>query len=423
MTLYLGNLARLRVIQESSFGTDMSGTMNSFLEVPFSEGTLTATLMQPTESPKHAQQRADGYPIEVLLPKVGSKVEFECNLETFTTKATSTVAATKGWLGTLLECALGGSHLMTGTVATTGATTTSIPVSVATTLRPGAAIGLPSGTGSALEVREIKSKSASTLTLKLAASSSIAAAATVYGSATYYTDPLTTGASYIPIQFALEGHNTEDRWLLKGGALESLSITLAPGQIPKLKFAWIFADWDQADGALTSGDLVGPQLGQATFINAVTLVQADSEFRVATVGTTSMSGTLMQPSSIEFKPNIKFAMPRTPSGVNTVLQFVRVHEAPVLTGTFTIPYEADQAQFTARDARSVKAVFYQIGSSTTYGAIMLSAPTVQITDVQRANVDGVMCQVVSWKARLDTDTTAETSYESIAGAALRIHCL
>ncbi len=422
MTLYLDKLLRIRVLAESAFGTDGSGTMGSYLEVPFAEGTANITLDQPMQSPMHAQQRADGYPTEVLLPK-SAKLDFECNLETFTTKATSTVAATKGWLGTLLESAIGASHLMTGTLAATNATTTSIPVSVATTLRPGAAIGLNTGTGSALEVREIKSKSGSTLTLKLAATGAPSTGATVLGAATYYPNPYRTGATYIPIQFACEGHNTEDRWLLKGGALESLSITLAPGQIPKLKFAWMFADFDQADGAATSGDLVGPDLAQATYTNVVTLVQADSEFRVPTVGTNTLTSTLLQPSSIEFKPNMKFVAVRTPSGVNTVLQYVQVHEAPVLSGSFTIPYEASQAWFDAQNNRTAKAIFYQIGSSTSNGAALLSAPNVQITRVQRANVDGVQCQVVEWKARLDSDTTAESGQEAIAAAAWRLHLI
>jgi len=421
MTIYASRIERLRGIQESSFCNDHSGSMASFFEVPFIEGSLQLELSRPAETPGHAQQRIGGYPAGVLMPK-SAKLSFECNLETFTTKATSTVAATSHWLAEMLEAALGGSHLMTGTAITTGATTTVLPVSVATTIRPGAAVGCNTGTGSALEIREVKSKSGSNITLKLATSNAASNSATVLGSTTVFAHTRMTGADSISMQFAVEGQNIEDRWLLRGGALESLSFTFAPGAIPKCAFTWKFARWDQADGSSTSGDLTGPVIGEASYANHVTVVQMDSEFRSQTVGTSTLSGTLLEASSIEFTPNIVWAPVTTSSGTNTVYQWVRTHVAPVITGSVTLPYEDSQAWFTAHSSKTSKAMWLQIGSSTTDGGILVSAPRTFLTNPpQRVDVNGIMGQRFQFASRLDSDTTAESSFEALAESPFRIH--
>lgn len=418
MTYYASRIERLRVIQESSFCADMSGNMTPWSEVPFHEGTLSLQLMRNVQTPLHAQQRLGGYPTGVLMPKQ-AKLNFECNLETFTTKATSTVAATSHWLPEMLEVALGGTNVMTGTAITTGATTTSLPVSVATTLRPGAAVGLVNTAG-ALEVREIESKSGSTLTLKHALSNAPAGLATVYGSTTIFYHTRMTGADSQSLQFACEGQNVEDRWLVSGGALDSIAITTTPNTIPKLSLGWKFVDWDQADGAATAGDLTGSVLGASTYTNTNTLVQADSEFRVVTVGTSSISGTLIEASSIEFRPNISWMPVVTSSGINTVKQWVKVHAAPVITGTFVCPYEDAQTWFDARTNKTLKNIWLQIGSLAADGAVLISVPDCQITDVQRTDVSGVAGQTVSFQSKLDTDTTAESSFEALAESPFRI---
>lgn len=420
MTIFVSNLERIRGLQESTFATDGSGSMASFFEIPFNEGTASLVLDEPIESPRHAQQRIGGSPTGVVMPRKAT-LTFTTNLETFTTKASSTVASTSHWLCEMLEAGLGGAHQMTGTVITTSATTTSLPVSVATTLRPGAAVGLATGSGSALEMREIESKSGSTLTLKAAVSSTPANASTVWGTHTVFAHTRMTGASAISMQFAVEGQNTEDRYLVRGGALDSLTLTFGPGLIPKLTFAWKFADWDQADGAATAGDLVGPEITAATYINTVTLVQADSELRSHTVGTSSLSGTLLEANQIEIRPNIVWSPVLTSSGTNTIKQWVRVHAEPVITGSFVLPYEDAQTWFAARTAKTMKTIWLQIGSSTTNGGCLISVPKVQIDNVARENVEGIQNQRVSFRSLLDTDTTAESSFEALAESPFRMH--
>lgn len=418
MTLYNSKIERMRVAQETTFGIDLTGSLGSFSEVPFIEGSSAPILNIPVETPGHAQQLVDGYPLGVHLPK-NAQLTYQCNLETFSTKATAGVAPTQHWLGYMLECALGAKSLTTGTAITTGASTTVAPVSVATTIHPGCALGFNTGTGGAMEIREVKSKSGSNITLKHALSGSPSNAAGVLGSATYFCNPYTTGAEFKGIQFVCEGQNTEDRWRLNGGWLDSLTLTTQPGGIVRANFGWNFADWDKLDGSSSSGDTVGDTLGVSTYTNTNTLVLMDSEFRSQTVGTSTI-GTLLHASTIEFRPNIRFAAPRTPAGVNTVLQGVRVHTAPVLSGSFVLPYE-DETWRTARDNRTQKALWLQIGSSTTTGGVLISAPNVQIVNVQRVDVEGVINYRVDWVARLDADTTAESTFEGVAYSAFKMH--
>lgn len=422
MTFHVSKLLRLRMIQESSFGADMSGSMGSFFEVPCLEEPLgTVTLNEPVKSPMHSQQLLDGYAQGVLLPRT-AVMDITCPLTTTTTKATSTVTASQEWLGYILECVLGGKSLATGTVTTTATTAITVPVSVATSLHPGCAIGLPTGTGGALEVREIKSKSGSSLSLKLAASSAPSNGATVYGAATYFPDPYSTSASFIGLQAAWEGQNPNDRYLLRGGWCSAPPVvTTALGEMPTIKFQFTFADWDRANGTAQSADLTGSVLGRSTYTGINTLVLADSELRHAiNASTTLTSSTLLAASTVEFQPAVSFATARTPAGTNTYLQAIRVHSAPVIKGSFTVPLD-DERWLNARLARTRRMIQLQIGSSAATGAVALSAPSAQITDVQRADVDGIMCHKVSWEGALDEDTTVETGYENVGYAAFRIH--
>jgi hypothetical protein len=200
-------------------------------------------------------------------------------------------------------------------------------------------------------------------------------------------------------------------------------LTFPVGGLPMVKFQFTFADWDQADGAATAGDLVGPVLAAATYINTNTLVLADSELRMQANGTSTLAaGTLLGASTIEFNPAVAYATPRSPKGVNNVIQAVRIHQAPVIAGSFVLPYE-DQKFFNLRDARTRSGLWLQIGSLPSFGSVLISAPSVQVTNVQRVNAGGVQAQKVDWVGLLDEDTTAESGQEAIAKAAFRMHFL
>lgn len=420
MTYYPSKIEALRLVHESSFGADMSGSLGSYAYCPFREGSLALELNDPLESPMHVQQRVDGHPVRIHLPR-NAKLSFDVNLETFTTKATSTVAATQSWLGLILETAMGGINLMTGTtVNDAAADQDDWDATVATTLRPGAAVGVATTAG-LLEAREIKSKSGSNIVLKHYTTNSPSNGATVYGSATYFCNPRHTGAESQSIGAVVEGYTTTDKWILMGGHVTELTFTLAPGAVPVAKVVIEFADWAEADGSDAAADLDGAILDAATYTNVNTLVQADSEFCTATVATAN-SVTKLHVSSMEIVPAMQWVKVKTPGGLNNVKQFVRAHAAPVVSGTFTLPYE-DQTWFDRRAADTALALWFQVGSTPSEGAIVFSAPKIQVTNVERVDVEGVSGLKVSWVGRLDTDTTAESSYEGLAESAFRIHML
>lgn len=418
MTVYQSKVERLRFYKETAFGTDYSASYASFQEIPFNEGSATLTLTRPVETPLHAQQRVDGFPLGVLMPKSAS-LEFTCNLETAATKATSTVQATHTWLTRMLEIAFGAYQQSTGTTVSAGWNTTTGAVAVATSLHPGGAVGLVYSTGSVFEAREIKSKSGSTPVLKLAVSGAPATSATMYGCTTVYPSPRDTG--YSPSgQFLVEGWNVEDRFLLVGGTC-TVSFSFNPGEIPRVTFKWTFANWFHADGSETASDFTGPVLGASTYSDTNTLVVVDSEFRIQTVGTSTLSSTMIDASAITIESNVQHVPVKSPAGVQTIAGWVRTHSPPVARGSFTVPFEDSYQWFAARDNRTKKMLSYQIGTSISTGAVLFSIPSAQIVDCQRVDVNGVAGQKVDWVARLEEDVTAETNYEPIAEAAFRIH--
>lgn len=420
MSIYSSNIEKLRAIHESSFGVDMTGLLpGSWFTIPFREGTLKITPGNQLESPMHAQQMVDGHPEEVDIPTT-VVVEFESNIETFTTKAESGISATQSWFGKLLETWMGKVHLMAGTtvndVASNG---NSFTVTTATTLRPGAALAIANANG-LLECREIKSKTGSNIVLKHFLSQPPANAAPVLGSATYYCNPYTTGDEFKSLQFLLEGYTPDDKWVTKGGGITQVEITVENGQITKMKWTVTFAIHHIADGVDVAANLVGTVLTPATYLDTVTLVQSGSEFCTADPGQPD-SVVTEHPSAMSFEPGIVHAMPRTPGGCNTVLGFVRTHgPGPVLVIKFTEPYE-DRRWFDLLKGHDPVAQWHQLGSIPSEGAVVFSAPHCQVKDVQRVNADGIQAQEITLIASHDTDTTAETGYEGLAHSAFRIH--
>lgn len=419
MTINIATPKRLRIYEEpnGSFATDHSGTLGDYLDCPFIEGSWESTLEHPTESPAHSQQHLDGYPLEVLMPKFG-KAKFKLGMETTGTRAAAGVTALQGALGRLLKIGMGTETLGVGTTVASTSTSTVINCTSAAGIAVGSAIGCATGIGGLIEYREVASKSSNAITLKHALSGAPANSSVVYSSATYSLGG-TTGSQTTSLQAIIEGYFASARWLYSGGWMDATpTFEFAYGQRPIVGFSWMFANWNLADGSATSANLVGAgALGFATYANNSTVVQADSEFRQQTVGTSTI-GSLVQASSIAFDPQIKFSTQRSPAGVNTYVQPIRDRNAPVITGNFVVPYE-DSTWYTARDSRTVKALWYQIGMTTALGGILVSAPTVQIKNVQPAIVDGIECQKVEWVGRLDEATSGSTT--DLARSALRVH--
>jgi len=399
-----------------AFGTDLSAT-GTYKPVPAREGTVQLAINRPTASPLTLQQHIDGYPTEVLLPKSGT-LSFDVNLDTFDARAGDGVAAQQGALGEMLAVAFGTERLGTGDTindATPGTETNT--VTTAGRWEAGAAAGMPTGDNGELECREIEGMSGSDQTLKLALSNAPSNGGTIYNAATYYLSELDSTETTSG-QFRLQGRHIDDRWLLMGCALESMTLNLTAGQIPYISMTWKFADWKHSDEAALG---FGAVLADVTYANKQELVVADSELRVQTVGTATLANTEVLASEITFEPSIQYTAITTPGGANNVHMYLRTRQTgtPVITGSFTLPFQGEAVWHDVRNAQTRKAVFFQIGNSTANGAALIAAPNVQITDHQMVDVEGISGETVSWKGSIDTDTGGAST--DLARAAFRIH--
>jgi len=418
MAKVVTNVARMRVYAEATaaFATDHSGTAGDFLDCPFVEGTVQLQLLEPMESPQFAQQHLDAYPIEVHMPK-RARLSFDIPL-TGLGLATSTRGESA--LSRLLKIFMGGVVLGTSNTVASTSTTTVVNFTSASLFAQGDAVAFATGAGGKLEMREILSISTNAVTLKHALSNAPANGSVIYAAAVHY---LTTGqaANETSLQVIFEGIETDDRWLLLGGQIASPpKFSLPIGGIPRISFEWEFANWFYADGVNTAGDFVGPALAAATYTFNRPVVMKDSELRITDVGTSSIASTLIDASTIEFTPAVSYTPHLAPGGTQNIVQWIRTRTVPVITGSFTYPYE-DQTWFTEKAEDDRRAFFLQIGSSPTLvtgGGVLISAPTIQITDVQRVDMGGVAGQQVSWKGTIDGATSGTADYEK---SAFRIH--
>jgi hypothetical protein len=252
-------------------------------------------------------------------------------------------------------------------------------------------------------MREIEQVSTNTVTLKSALNASTNTGDVVYGAATYY---LTQNPS-TSLQFILEGAEPQDRWRISGVQLDKLGIAAEIAQIPKLNFSLKGATWDA---------LASAALGVASYTLYET-IHTEGYLYTMTAG----SSTLVAPldvSAVTFEPALSYVPVTSPSGTETIARWRRNRTAPVITGTLTLPYQT-QEYLNERESRNLRALFFQMGK-TAGETVLISIPTYQITNVAKADTDGINAQTITFAAQLDSDTT-ETAATDLGLSAFRIH--
>lgn len=415
MTIEVHAVQALRVYSEPAFATDYSGSAGSFTYVPIRENSASITLTRDTLDPQQLVQHIDEYRKEVL-GKRSATLSFTMNLAPTGVAANTSTSSATGALGTLLKAVMGGEQKGQGSTSAAGSTATVINVQTGHGSRfsVGGALGWVNAS-SVLEVREIESISTDAITLKHALSGSPASTNNIFNVATYY---MTANPSE-SLQFIVEGLESDDRWLLMGGqAVGGMTVALdvTGAALPAVTFNFTFANWK--DSGETSSSLTGT-LATASYTNYSPIVGEAGDFRVFTVGASTLTtSTAVHASVIAFTPKLSYVPYTSPSGTNTVLRWVKGRNMPPVEGTFTLPFQ-DVTWWTAKNNRTDKAVFYQFGTAAG-SAALLSAPTVQVTNPQRAaDAGGLAAQTVAWKGRRDTDTGASTT--DIAKSPFRIH--
>lgn len=429
--IYQGDLGRLRVCQESSYGTDMTGSFGSWVDVPANHRTITAKRIETIVQPGHLRQRLDQRDVGVQMPRE-AQFPFTTNLETISTVGGDTVTPEEGWLGMMLECGLGGKVLTTGTTIASTSTTTSLNLTDASSHRPGAAVAVVNAAGR-IEIREIKSVASNNVVLKMALSDAPANGAVVFGVATYYLHNNPLGADPTYAQFAWEGYNPKDRWVFPGGAFNSFGFEgLEPKGIPRIKWDWKHPTWLPADGVAVTADLRGSALGRASYDHIGLSTVRGADYRLRVKGSSTLPALLNAPK-VEVIPRVEYEALETPGGgaglcANTnCFGYRRVDgdEAPVDVN-LDVHWENDTTLDDYHEDRDILAFTAQIGTSPSVGGSMISVPALQTRDAPaEIKIGGVRGKSLMLEALDDTEATAmageSTADEACRRAAIRIH--
>lgn len=413
MSIEVQNVQRLRVLSESTFASDGTGSLGSYTEVPAIEGSISAQVMIDSIDDGSLVQNLYGYR-EETLGKRSATLSFTMNLAPTGTAAAASTAAVQGALGLILKAVMGGETLGTGTTFTGG--TAIVPtVTSAAGLAAGTAIGWVN-TSSVLEVREIESISGTSVTLKHGFSAAPSNTNVCYSGATYTfaQDPTES------LQFILSGVESDDRWLFLGGQCTGMTLAfdLTGAAMPKVTFNFQFANWKTS--AETTGTITG-SIGTSTYTNFSPIVGYAGDCRVYTVATATFStSTRVHCSAIAFNPKVTFVPVTSPSGTNTIQRWRRARQVPPVEGSWTEIFQ-DNTRFTARDNRTDYNVTYQMGTAAA-STVYITAPRVQVVNPQRApDAQQLAGQTVTWKGRTDGDVGSSTT--DVALSPFRIHLM
>jgi hypothetical protein len=386
--IYQGTLARLQFKQESSYGTDMTSTIASnWDDIPAIFDTLAGVRNEEIVEPAHLKQRLDQRDIGVPMPK-DATFSYKTNIEVPTARAGNGVAAAPHWLGRKLQCGLGGSHFSTGTTVTSGATTTVVPLTSASTFRAGCGIAFATGTGGAIEIRVIKSISGNTVTLKMALSSAPANGSVAYGTATYYPHNNPAGADPTYAQFALWGYNPKDRWVFPGGAFNGLGFEgLEPKGIPRLLWDWQHPIWGPGDGTYCSANMRTATFDRVAYVDTNLFTVRGADYRLRDL-TSSALPSLLNAPKVDIIPNtLEYEALMTPSGgsglcaLSNCFGYRRIDPDPqkgAVTVNLDVHWENDTVLDDYHANRTALGFTDQVGSSPTLGCWMIEVPRLQM---------------------------------------------
>lgn len=415
---------RCAIEPNGSHGVEIGGgSVASFTDIQFREDSFKFLPERPMETPMLIQQHIFGYPSKVFMPRKAT-VDISTNLRAAPARAGNATLMSNVPDANMWAVGFGGEFLGTGTTIASTSTVTVLNVTSAAGLREGSAIGCATGAGGALECREIKTIASNVVTLKLALSSVPTNGSQVYAAATYFLGA-TDGGNVRSLQWALEGATAADKWLVKGGQLNSPpKFTLAPGTIPKIDWSWKHAEWLRADGNNVTGfsslvNLTGTAISDQAYLDTGINAVMDSELRIHTHGNSALAGTLVQAQQINIAPNIQYGPHTSPSGLNTVFQWVPLRPSgPACTGDIALPLE-DTTWKDFRDNETQRALFYQIGSSVVNGAVLVSVPRIAFDGFALEEIDGISGQKIPFYAMLDNQTTGNTTDH--ARSVVRVH--
>ena len=415
MGIEVHKVRRARVNVESTFATALT-IPGTFLDLPFVEDSFSFTLDQDLLDPQYSQQYK--YQIaEHVLGKRSATWSFTMNLASTGTSAGSAVAqatSTTNPLGLMLKAVMGGETGYTGSAVTGGTASVPIATSASTRFGAGSVVGLTVSGG--YQWRPITSIATTSITLKLAASTT-PTSTDCYAPTTYYLAQDSNPNDSTTLQFEVDGADPYDRFLLLGCQCTGMTISLENGALGRVTFSGVAADWAY-NGATVTGSI-----GAATYAATQPVPNVTGAYYQWTNGTTTYTastatteGSELHVAKETWEPSITHIPVTSPSGTQTILRYVRGRSVPVVKGSFTIPHISN-TQFTNRSGLVDKGYLRVLGG-TPGSTVILDAPTTQVMNVQKANEGELNYQSVNWQGRNDGTTAGSTDLER---SPFRIH--
>lgn len=411
------NIQKLFFYEEpdrASFAQDHSGTLGDYTLIPHAEGSIDfdpgVFMVDPGQGVHHIYDGREKFPGHKLW-----SLTFGTPLAPGTTLGGDGVAAVAGPCAKLLKNVLGGIEIGTGTtVSVTWGDGVSGAVTSAAGLKAGMAIGFV--ISGRFYVREIKSVVGTTITLKVALPAAPQATDVVYGGVTIYLHRSPRAFA----QFLVIGEEEDDRYILRGGfGTVQIQLAMTGEDKPMLTFTFEGRAWDYGEDGATDLSLLSFE--SEAYANYDPIPDHVGEFIEQAVGTSTLAVAAVK--EVGFTLNLENRQITDPSAEEGLKHWMRVRtDAPTVQGNFMPTYYEDLTRQKRRDNRDRVYLAYTFGTTTTSGAVTLSASKVQYLASPPSESDGVGVESVEWEGRNDTDTVVDQAADTdLAVSCFRVH--
>lgn len=412
MSLELATLKTVRVAVEpaGSYGVDIT-LGSAFQALPITEDFAMPSPDREMMDPNIAQGLIASTSVKVPGKRMGAmKIDMTLGGDGLDHDGDVAHPAISAWpLRALLQTVLGGCSTPTllGSQVTVQALSTASAVVLSAgagaTLTPGMALGfLVSGV---MQLGVIDSISTDTVNLKQALSGIPSGVVRTFACFYLTQNPDTS------LQFELLGAELDDHWRASGMQAKSFALEAKPGMLPKVSF-------DLAGQGLVALS-AHTGLAETTHANYSPIIASGGCVTIPAYSA-GLSAARVDPLVSDFAMTfaVSFEPVTTYCGKDNIarMRLQRPAQGKAAKGSFTVPFE-DTSWATARDAKTLKAIHFQVGSEVGATAL-IEFPRVQITAVKRANSGTNLAGwTVEWEALQDA-TNATTD---LGRASFRIH--
>jgi len=429
MTTQIAKLGRVRVVSETTFCTDQSGTPSGFIDLPVVEGSATFVPMQDHLEPEVTQQTVHGFDnsLMVLGKKSGTLA-----LTTYLAGTGDPQDGNSAWLTTtwamyrVLKALMGG--VFQGTAAHGAATVVVAAGSTASSINVTAGHGTTGSAGGAFaclingkyEAREILSVSTDTIVPKVAFSAAPSNGAAVLWATTFNLIE-GTSANLESLQWLCEGVEAADEYSVLGSQ-GTIAIDIAANGIAKMPLSLTAASWNRTSTLTLAAPTSIPGFGPVVNMDSELIVGTGAS-GVSLVNGSCQTRNVISHASSTWTPSVAVSPIPSPEGLNSsgMIGWKRARGRAV-SGQF-VTYGDDSlttvSWLTADANRYAYSINQQIGS-TADSIVLITAPTVQISAVPpRTNAGDLYGLTVSWAARNDGAIASATA--GLQQSAMRIH--